>query len=273
MHEFNLVKESTISDRRVTLQALMKYSSTFFQEIEEGSEKSADVIASLLVDTMQPASVIDIGCGTGVWLKAFRKFGVSDFLGIDGPYVTKDMLLIPEENFLAWNLSESLNINRKFDLALCLEVAEHLPAEKSDQLVELLTSCSDVVVFSAAIPFQGGTNHVNEQWQSYWIAKFSKYGYTPMDLIRPVIWNDQNVRYWYKQNLFVYVKIGAQMEKDFQKTESSGKFFVDVVHPDRYLAAISYSQRNEERYRIIKESRAYRIANFLNKLLAHVRRR
>src|ERR1051326_3058645 len=89
--------------------------------------------------------------------------------------------------------------------AISLEVAEHLPEASAQGFVASLTRLAPVVLFSAAVPLQGGAEHVNEQWQEYWRSKFSELDYVACDAIRPVIWGNEDVFTYYQQNILVYV--------------------------------------------------------------------
>jgi SAM-dependent methyltransferase len=156
-----------------------------------------------------PQSVVDVGCGIGTWLSVFYEQGISDILGIDGAYVNRDQLLFPEEYFVACDLTKPLILpsdhRSSFDLAVSLEVAEHLPEESAAQFVASLVLLAPVVLFSAAIPHQGGTDHVNEQWPNYWAALFHDRGYVTIDWLRPQIWDNANVAYYYAQNSLLFV--------------------------------------------------------------------
>jgi SAM-dependent methyltransferase len=149
-------------------------------------------------------SVIDFGCGTGTWLAVAKELGVKEILGVDGVDLSPDELKIPVENFIKQDLTKPINLKRKFDTLFCLEVAEHLPAEFAKTLVDTLTNHSDFIIFSAAIPGQDGQNHLNEQWPDYWQKLFSNNGYLPSDLLQAAFWNNENVEWWYRQNITVY---------------------------------------------------------------------
>jgi len=182
------------------------YSRRFFSGQQGGSKQSARTIVRLLMDLVQPSSVIDVGCGVGAWLAEFGRAGVEDALGVDGPYVPRDMLQIPAEAFVEADLSEAIGIDRQFDLAISLEVGEHLPPVRSEGFVSDLTSVAPVVAFSAAIPLQGGRNHINERWQGEWAEMFAAHDFVPVDAIRPQVWEDESVAGWYRQNLLLYVR-------------------------------------------------------------------
>ncbi len=183
------------------------YDATFFDSFMENSSRSASAVVPILVNLIRPESVVDIGCGVGTWLQAFRQNGVGNVLGIDGNYVDLKTLKIPEDRFISMDLRNPVPIIQQyFDLAICLEVAEHLPESSAIRLVNFIASLAPVIFFSAAVPGQGGTGHVNEQWPDYWGRHFSEHGYKMVDVIRPKIWDMEQVDPWYCQNSFLYVR-------------------------------------------------------------------
>jgi hypothetical protein len=115
------------------------------------------------------------------------------------------MLLIPPDCFHAADLGGDFRISGAYSLATSLEVAEHLPATSARRLVGALCDAAPCVLFSAAIHEQGGTEHLNEQWPAYWHGLFEERGYTLTDPIRPRIRDDPRVRWWYRQNIVLYV--------------------------------------------------------------------
>jgi SAM-dependent methyltransferase len=159
---------------------------------------------ALLLARFPAASVVDLGCGIGAWLRAFERNGVTDYLGLDGDYVSAETLLIPADRFRAVDIPRLSDVGRRFDIACSLEVAEHLLPECAARFVALLTQAAPVVLFSAAIPRQGGVDHVNEQWQSYWAGLFASHGYVALDCIRPAVFGNPDVEWWYRQNTLVY---------------------------------------------------------------------
>jgi SAM-dependent methyltransferase len=191
-------------------------------------------IVPVVLDFVKPQSVIDVGCGTGTFLKIFKDHGIHDILGIDGTWVNRSMLHqnIDEKDFREVDL-EKLSfeqVNRTFDLAVCLEVAEHLAPESADLLVSNLTRFSRFILFSAAIPYQGGINHVNEQWPEYWKKKFSKHGFFFYDVIRPHLWENPTIPYWYKQNIFLV----CRKEDAPPASPVQNGVYDNVVHPDLF---------------------------------------
>lgn len=138
---------------------MQAYSKEFYKSHIAGSRRSAEAIVPLVLALLKPQRVIDVGCGLGTWLSVFEEFGVKDVFGIDGDHVGRSMLQIPLERFAAFDLKKPIQIDRRFDLVVSLEVAEHLPEECAKPFIKTLTTLGLVVLFSAAIPFQGGTGH------------------------------------------------------------------------------------------------------------------
>lgn len=200
------------------------YTPTWFQGLANATRESAQIIVPMVYDMVKPASVLDVGCGVGTWLAEWSKAG-ADIQGIDGTYVKTDALEIPVDKFKPWDLEKPFSLGRKFDLVQSLEVAEHLDEASADKFVESLTSHGETILFSAAVPGQGGEHHVNERWPSYWAEKFEKAGYTPFDPIRPQIWNDRRVNIWYKQNIVLYAR---------GRSFGSPATALDLVHPQMW---------------------------------------
>lgn len=181
------------------------YSAGFYAAQSPGSLASAEVAIPHIVRLFDPHSIVDVGCGVGSWLCVAMRHGVTDVLGIDGFWVDGSQLLIPTERFVSRDLRQPIELDRTFDVAICLEAAEHLPPSSAPILVASLTSHAEIVVFSAAIPHQGGTNHVNEQWSSYWIELFEARNFVFVDCLRPLLWEDARVDFWNAQNMLVFV--------------------------------------------------------------------
>lgn len=182
------------------------YPASFFRSLDEGALRSAEIVVPLVMDLVHPRSVIDVGCGTGAWPSVFIAHGVPDVMGVDGDYVDRTQLRIPQDRFIAHDLEERLTLDRRFDLVTSLEVAEHLSPEAAEHFVDSLVSLGPVVLFSAAVPGQGGQHHVNERWPSYWADLFAERGYVAIDCLRDSIWDDEGVDWWYAQNLILYAR-------------------------------------------------------------------
>jgi SAM-dependent methyltransferase len=218
----------------------MTFPPDWYAARRERARSSATAVVPWLRELVAPSSVVDVGCGTGSWLASFQEEGVRDVLGVDGSHVAQAGLEIPVELFRAHDLTQPLELDRRFDLTLCVEVGEHLPATAADTLVESLTRAAPCVVFSAAIPHQGGHDHMNEQWPDYWKQKFEARQFQVVDCFRARFWDDDRVRYFYAQNLFLYVardRLDAYPEIRRQLDNNSA-MPLRVVHPKLYGAAV-----------------------------------
>ena len=189
---------------------------------------SSRSVLPIVFEDKSPQSLLDVGCGPGTWLKAALEFGVGDVLGIDGVSIPDHQLFVPKGLIRQQDLTLAWNLGRVFDLALCLEVAEHLDAEWASMLIKNLTAHANMIVFSAACPGQPGYHHVNCQWPTYWQELFNREGYTCSDALRWQIWNDVRVEAWYRQNIFVA----------YRQPEVAGKEkrMVSVIHPEMLTA-------------------------------------
>lgn len=214
------------------------YGEDFFAWMDGGSSRSAQVIVPMIVDLLAPSSVIDIGCGTGAWLAEFQRHGVNEIVGIDGAWVPPARLKISKDRFHIGDLTSLGRPPAVYDLAVCLEVAEHLPVESGHALVSFLTHAAPVVLFSAAIPGQGGEGHVNEQWLDYWHSEFAEREYDLFDVVRAKTWNDERVEPWYAQNLVVFAgsRAGAAVRSRLQ--ENVHALPLRLVHPDIFKFAV-----------------------------------
>jgi SAM-dependent methyltransferase len=185
-------------------------------------------------------SVVDVGCGDGSWLVAFQRHGVDEILGLDGTYVDSELLQISKDRFQPCDLSKPFEVGRVFDLAVSLEVAEHLPSECAPVFVECLTRLAPAVLFSAAIPLQGGNHHINEQWPDEWARLFREHDYHPVDSIRKRVWLNDAVDWWYAQNTLLFVhstllNSNAVLKAELEQTNSSQ---LRLVHPRNYLEVV-----------------------------------
>jgi hypothetical protein len=180
------------------------YDLPYYAAFRDGSRKSAEVIVPLIMEWAAPASALDLGCGVGDWLSVFKRAGLQEIHGVDGDYVCGGQLAISEREFTAHDLQTPYLAGRRYDLAMSMEVGEHLPAGSAPCLVHSLIDAAPLVLFSAAIPNQPGKSHVNCQWPAYWADLFAENGYIPIDALRLRLWNDSRVDWWYRQNIMIY---------------------------------------------------------------------
>jgi SAM-dependent methyltransferase len=187
----------------------------------------------MILELLHPKSVVDLGCGTGAWLAELKRQGVSRVLGVDGAHIPAEQLEINVNEFLAADVTKPLPLGDKFDLAMSLEVAEHLAEKEADAFTDTLAGLAPVVLFSAAIPFQGGEHHVNEQWPKYWVEKFKERGFLALDPFRHLLWERSDVDWWYAQNLVLFVQ-QSSIER-FSLLQSAERGVSAYVHPRNYL--------------------------------------
>jgi SAM-dependent methyltransferase len=209
------------------------YDQSFYEDSRAASTRSAAVVMPIISQALKLSSVCDVGCGVGAWLAEARRCGASTTVGVDGEWLRIDPLANPDLDIRAVDLEKPLNLGRRFDLAICVEVAEHLSEARAPGLVKDLCALADHVLFSAAIPGQGGEFHINEQWQSYWRDLFKAAGYTAIDAIRPVTWDNPNVSWWYSENAFLYVR-DELVDEVRARLGDAGGLPTDSVHPVLY---------------------------------------
>lgn len=215
------------------------YGDDFYKTQISGSYNSARKYVDHLSSVYVPQTVVDVGCGRGTWLKAFREKGTRKTVGLDGNWNTQANMVDPSIIFRSVDLNEPIGVtdDDRYDLAISLEVAEHLRQSSAQVFVHSLTRLSDVVMFGAAYTRQGGTNHINEQPPTYWARMFREKDYLPFDLFRPVFWGDEDVEFWYQQNTFLYVNSSSRL---VEKLAEKGHYplknpaFMDCVHPTLY---------------------------------------
>jgi len=210
---------------------------------ETENRESASTILGILFEYARPSSVLDVGCGLGTWMSVAKSLGVADVRGLEGEWLNPSQLVVDPNLVSHVDLEQGFALNRRFDLVICLEVAEHVSASAADQLVASLTAHSDLVLFSAAIPLQGGHHHVNEQFPDYWRIRFEQHGCQPLDFIRPRIWNDTRVLWWLRQNTLLFVHESAIAANEQFRKEAAVARPLSVVHPDVYLSRLQQATR------------------------------
>jgi hypothetical protein len=178
------------------------YTPEWFESYKTGSFSSASAILPLVFRHIPHNSVVDVGCALGDWLLVAKNLGAQRVLGIDGEYVPSSKRVIPE--FFAADLTHPIKISERFELAIGVEVAEHLPESAADTLVNTLTDLAPAILFSAAVPLQGGDNHLNEQWPEYWAKRFAARKFMCYDAVRKLMWMDLRIEPWYSQNMLVF---------------------------------------------------------------------
>lgn len=237
------------------------YNDTFHAGQRAIRRQSALAVVPLLIESVNPKSVVDPGSRSGEWLSVFGELGVSDLLGVDG--AAKDQA----------------DLGRRFDLALCLDLADHADIASAQILVERLTHLAPVVLFSTAIPFQGGGEHPTAQWQSYWTGLFQAHGYNPSFALRQAVWENEDVDLSYRQSLICFCERNhPEILERLTQLDRSSQTPVDVVHPDLHLRISGDKarwQRSSERLeRRVRESATeiHGLKSEIHRLRTEVRR-
>jgi SAM-dependent methyltransferase len=203
------------------------YPADFYQNRRQHTAHAARRLLGALPPALPRVSVADLGCGTGTWLAAALATGAQSALGVEGAWVTPTMLDDPRIALVPHDLEQPF-AGPRVDLALSLEVAEHLSPDRADSFVADLVALAPAVLFSAAIPGQGGVGHTNEQWQSWWAARFARHGYAAHDVIRPALWADDAIPAWYRQNAVLYLDGPTTKALGLVPTDPA---LLDTVHP------------------------------------------
>ena len=213
----------------------IQYDDEFYNNNLLSQSESAKGLLDVIMSLIHPKTVIDVGCGVGFIANMFQNYGVDEVYGIDGDYVDRTKLQIAEDNFIPHDLTMPYDTIRRYDLAICLEVAEHLEEIHAVDFIKLLCKLSDTVVFSAGVPGQGGVSHFNEQPQSYWARLFTDNGYSVYDCIRPIIWNNEQIAFYYRQNILLYTC--NTYLKDLLSSFIQNPI-LDIIHPELFQLRI-----------------------------------
>jgi SAM-dependent methyltransferase len=233
----------------------------------ERKTKSVDFVLAEAIKVLPDIrSAVDFGCGTGTWLAALKKYDVTDIKGLDGSWVKKEALVIPEECFVEADFDKEIRLDKKYDLAITIDVGEHLLEKSARGFVKALTDASDIILFSSAIPFQGGTNHVNEQWPAYWNKLFNENDYIAVDCLRKRFWNNMDILGFHRQNIMIYVRRSKQQEIKAEE----GDFCIDrapmpIIDHVRYLNMIKNDLSRMSLFQIIINANKWFIIQLFGK--------
>jgi Methyltransferase domain len=195
------------------------YNNKFMKYAARSSAYAAVAIVSMLHRKLNVDSVLDVGCARGTWLHAWSEVGITDLHGVDGDYVDRQILELPQVMFTAIDLNGAFDLGRQFDLVQSLEVGEHIQESASETFAECLAHhARRYILFSAAPPGQGGEYHINEQPYEFWRQKFERRGFVTIDAVRPAIAEDKRISYWYRYNtlLFVRRELLPKISNDFR---------------------------------------------------------
>jgi len=206
------------------------HSSAYSEMVRQESEESAGVVLPMVFEHFVPGRVADLGCGNGAWLNVARALGAEDVLGLDSAS-TEESFVLEGSAFMPVDLSRPIPLNGGFDLVMSLESSGQLPAGRAGGFVSELTRLGDVVLFSSAVPCQGGVVHENQQWPEYWAGFFAEQGFVALDIIRPAIWDDERVEWWHRQNTLLFCRKDRAAEL-FPGVEPADNERLTRIHPE-----------------------------------------
>lgn len=214
----------------------------YHHEKNSHNQRTPAILLSKMLEGQKVNSLVDVGAGVGTWVAAALEINIPRVRGIDGILVDRDALACPPDLISQVDFRASFDLGERFDVALCLEVAEHLEERNAEVFVSSLVNHADAIFFSAAIPGQNGENHVNCQWPEYWQNLFNRFGYECSDNIRWKLWNCTDSEPWYRQNMMTAVK----SERAGQESRIS-----PVIHPEmlKHLATDSGGPESRTRLR------------------------
>jgi SAM-dependent methyltransferase len=210
---------------------------TQLQNDRDTNAHSARTILEIAAQYFSAKSMLDVGCGLGTWLAVAQQMGI-EVAGVEGPWCEIDKLEVDRGLVKITDLEKPIELGRRFDFAVCLEVGEHLSPNAAPHLVDSLVRHSDLILFSAAIPFQGGHHHVNEKFLNYWLDLFAQQGFIGVDIFRAQLWTDSSIHWWLRQNLVLIGRESVIHADPKLHAESLVKRPMDIVHPDVYLAKV-----------------------------------
>jgi SAM-dependent methyltransferase len=233
-------------DERETIYCDLQGNQLESQEIQ--NRISAEKIFNILFNLYKPNSILDVGCGLGTWLSVARELGVENIFGIEGPWLNPKQLRIDPEYVAIQDLEQPFNLHRSFDLVISLEVAEHLSTNVASIFIASLVSHGNIILFSAAIPYQGGHNHINEQFPSYWADLFAMFDFIPLDFIRRKIWDDRNIHWWLRQNILLFVRREIATKNSIFASYIDSQKPLSIVHPDVYISRLQHFEQIIRQY-------------------------
>lgn len=240
------------------------YDENFYRIGRDINYRSAKIILTMLFNHYKPNSVIDIGCGIGAWLRAAMELGVKNIVGIDGNEVREDFLFVPRKYIKIADLETHKNINNdKYDLAISVEVAEHLDNSCSNNFIETLTSYSNVVLFSAAIPYQGGEHHINCQPPQFWVDIFGKYGFLSFDFRNDLMNLWEEINPCYSQNMLLFVNKNYIDSLGFNNLILTNNRPIFYYHPAYVNAIVEYDTQRIFQFKELLSNESKKLRDYM----------
>lgn len=160
----------------MTAETAYRYDKAWFDSLAKYREWNERAMWAILATLGKPSSMVDLGCGDAWMVRTARMAGVKPSLGVEVSRALKLLRPLWASVYIA-DLRLPLVLNRKYDLVVSVETAEHLEPEYADTYVDnVVNHCAKWLVFTAAIPGQNGEGHVNCQPKEYWQEKFEAKG-------------------------------------------------------------------------------------------------
>jgi SAM-dependent methyltransferase len=232
---------ANVSDRRAYDEALHGfYDPHYHDDKREPARRAAERILPIVLSLVDVESMVDVGCGPGSWLVAAQRLGIPRLTGVEGAWA-RAWFDDEAEGLRAYelvfaNLEDELRLPTSYDLAICIEVVEHLSPARGESFIADLCRCAPHVLLGAAIPGQQGPNHLNTRWLSYWATSFAAHRFRPIDVVREQVWNDDALLLPVRQNpvLFVRDDCYERAAARARALPSPSIGALDLVHPDLY---------------------------------------
>lgn len=213
------------------------YDQEFYDTIRRGARRSVEATMPYLIEHLHldgTERVLDVGCGEGWWADGFASLGCT-VVGVDSGRTSHR----PDTfQFVDQSLDDPLPLG-PFDVVVCLEVLEHVRAGLAYNVISQIRERTDCLLFSAAIPGQGGTGHINERRTSDWAARLHGAGFAVSGALRWYLWGNEDIENWYQQNMLVAIPQVLDLDDPPHRAEGLFPPNVpeamarphDVVHP------------------------------------------
>lgn len=210
------------------------YSHKYFDKHKMAARKSARHVVPFVMSVIRPISIADIGCGSGQWTKEFISNGVKRAYAFDAFASPCWGVADNSVDFQKIDLEDCVADFPDVELVCWLEVAEHLSKSSCNRILSYIVERTDAILFSCAVPGQGGTGHISERRLSDWVSDFKEFGFCCQDILRPRFWNDENISWWYRQNAVIFAKensVASNAIRSFRLPTFRG---MDLIHPDLF---------------------------------------
>jgi SAM-dependent methyltransferase len=187
------------------------YDRTYYMEVVDPyMSGGVQSIAASILQEFRPESVVDVGCGSGLLLLSLAEQAPSvQTVGLERSGAGVQICQERGVNVRAFDIETDPVPSDRFSVCVSTEVAEHIPHRHTDRFVDLLCSLADHVVLTAAGPGTGGTDHVNERPQSYWIKRFDARGFShdgPLSARLSGTWRENGVSACFCDGLMIFAR-------------------------------------------------------------------